>query len=731
MRRIGLFLTISTVLLSSCSKNPEFSGNSDSTDVKGAVEVSLTAVNDHEIVVPMKSTVDNVPPVDSFKIEIFDESGTRIYRDKYVNTVENGPIYLNGGKHKLLASHGYALGVGFDAIYFAVEEPFTIKGQDVVPVSAVAKMANVKVSVNFGQNLQDGYSDYYAKVRTDKVKKYLDFKKSETRAGYIPAGELTFELYAKINGEWKYYPVTGIVSNPNEYFTFNVDTDPGEKDVTLSVTIDNTVDVIEKSFVIPADALPQQDPVVSISGAFNAAGEFKFISGRDYKGTQIDVFAEGGISKCVAEITSGYLTSLGLPAQVDLLTPGAAGQDVLEKAGFRWVAEEGGKFAFVSLDHIDEHISFDMGQPFNASVKLTVTDRNDRVTVSETYTLLHIPEISFAPQPYNAFAKRVSGLKADAISGNPSSVGLQWSQDQRIWNDAAVKEVSGKTVQFKDIDGLAPGTAYFFRTIYNNDDRYSSEPVSLTTEDDAQVGNGNFEDWKTEVFSYETAFSSGTCDWYLPFSSAGSAWWAVNSKKTMRSYCESGFMGIGTNFNYKNFPTVSWFNDGSDKSVQLATIVTGKAATNTGPGTVEVTKEAGEIWIGTAKEGDWSGGGGDHQTDGHAFESRPSAVSFNYQYFPYNNETFYVYVELKDKDGVSLFSKEITDGPAENTGKQMRIPIEYNDITKKAATIYMSFKSSNAQNPDYHRADIVMPNGKQAALVGSVLRIDDIKMIYE
>ena len=731
MRRTGFILTIATVLLSACSKAPEFVGEGNDAGVRGAVEVTLSAVNDHEIVIPVKSTEDVVPPVDSFKIEIFDAAGNRIYRDKYANTVKNGPIYLNGGEHKLLASHGYALGVGFDAIYYAAEEPFTIKGQDIVPVTATAKMANVKASVNFGPNLKEGYQDYYVRIRSAKVKKYLEFKKTETRAGYIPAGELTFELYALIDTEWKYYQVKAIESNPNEYITFNVDTDPREKDVTLTVKIDNTVEVVEKSFKIPADALPQEVPAVSASGSFDSDGKFKFMTGKKYEGTQIDVFAEGGVKNFVVDVTSDYLTSLGLPAQFDLMTAGEAEKTILANAGVKWLAVAGEKFAALNFDGLSDKINFNNGTPFKAEVKVTVTDNNDKQTVSGVYTLIHLPEITFVPQPYNAFAKRAVGLTAEVVSGNPASVGLQWSRDRKIWTDAAVNQVSGNTVRFKDVDGLTPNTSYFFRTIYNNDVEITSEPVSLTTEADLQIGNAKFEEWKTEVFSYKTAFSSGTVDWYLPFSSAESSWWAVNSKKTMRSYCESGFAGIGTNFNLKNFPTVSYYNDGSDKSVQIATVATGKAATSTGVGTVEVTKTAGEIWIGTAKEGDWAAGGGEHLTDGHAFGSRPTAVSFHYHYFPYDNEKFYVYVELKDKDGVSIFSKEITDGPAESAGKEMRIPITYNDITKKAATIYMSFKSSSAPDPNYHRTDILMPNGKQTACVGSVLRIDDIRLIYE
>ena len=727
-------MTVVTVLLSACSKE-QSEPVSDTGGVKGGITFELTAKDDHQIVVPVKSTVDEslVPPLDSFKIEIFDPEGVRIYRDKYEN-VKSQTIYLNGGDHKLLASHGQPLGVGFNAIYFAVETPFSIKGQDIVPVSAVAKMANVKISVNFGENLKAGYTDYYARVKCPaKTKNYLQFSKNETRAGYIPAGDLVFELYALIEGEWKYYPVKPVTYNPNEYVTFNVDTDPKEMDMTVNVIVDNTVDVIEKDFNIPAEALPDGLPVISRSGSFDAEGNFKFIQGKDYEGTQIDILAEAGIKNCFVEITSDYYTSLGLPAKVDLVTAEAPGQDILEKSGIRWIKGMAGQhLGAISFSGLSKKVTFDTDKTFSANVKVTVVDNNDKI-VSSICNLVILPEITFTPQAYNAFAKRVMGLSAEVVSGNPALAGLQWSQDKKIWNDATVQGVSGKTVNFNPITGLMPATTYYFRTIYNKDTDMTSEPFGLTTETDLQVGNSKFEEWKTEVFSYETAFSSGTVDWYLPFSSQESAWWAVNSKRTMRSYCESGFAGIGTNFNIKNFPTVSYYNDGSDKSVQIATVATGKAATSNGPGTVEVTKVAGEFWIGTAKdEGrDWSNGDGEHLTEGHAFESRPTAVSFNYQYFPYNNENFYVYVELKDKDGVSIFSKEITDGPAENTGKEMRIPIEYNDITRKAATIYMSFKSSSAQDPDYHKTNIMMPNGDQTACVGSVLRIDDVNMIYE
>lgn len=270
------------------------------------------------------------------------------------------------------------------------------------------------------------------------------------------------------------------------------------------------------------------------------------------------------------------------------------------------------------------------------------------------------------------------------------------------------------------------GVSYALRAAYKRageDSSYSQE-FNITTEPKAQVGNAGFEEWHTEIYKF-TAILAGTKEreWYLPWNTGeDDIWWAVNSKKTMLSECSNW------NFDYKVFPTISWSSSESnrsqgEKSIQVATVATGAWAIPSGG---SVTPHAGEIWIGSADNN------GNHVSDGHSFFSRPSSLSFWYQYVPVESEKFYMKVELKAEDGTLLASNEIPEGMENITGEIITLPLKYSTNDKKVSSIYIVFKSSTNSTPKYNTGVTIEMAGKnQTSHIGSILRIDDIKLNYE
>lgn len=269
------------------------------------------------------------------------------------------------------------------------------------------------------------------------------------------------------------------------------------------------------------------------------------------------------------------------------------------------------------------------------------------------------------------------------------------------------------------------GVSYTLRAAYKRageDSSYSKE-FNITTEPKAQVGNAGFEEWHTEIFNYEVIWSSSRQrEWYLPWNEGeGDTWWAVNSRTTMLSRVAGG-----GSFEYKVFPTISWSSSNKsqgEKSIQISTIAVGSAAIINGGST---TPHVGEIWIGTSND---SGG---HASDGHAFVSRPNSLTFWYQYESYKSETFYMKVELKAADGTVVASNEIPNGTVGETGgNTITLPFTYSpDNHKKVSSIYMVFKSSSGSVGSEKRT-MEISGTQQTARIGSVLRIDDIRLNYE
>ena len=317
----------------------------------------------------------------------------------------------------------------------------------------------------------------------------------------------------------------------------------------------------------------------------------------------------------------------------------------------------------------------------------------------------------------DVWAKRAYMHVYNVPQDEMQSLKVQKKEVNGDWTDVQDLEVSGTSLIAK---GLSSNIRQQLRVV--KDGKEPTNVLEITTEEDKQIPNNGFEEWHTESFQFKVSLiGNRTRDWYLPWIDGGEdKVWAVNSKKTMLSECTNW------NLDFKVFPTISWSSSNKSektKSAQISTVATGAWAVSSGGA---VTPHAGELWLGTADDG------GNHLSDGILFISRPSAISFWYQYSPVSSEKFYVKVELKAEDGTVIASNEITDGPQEDVGKVMPIPLVYDNYIKKASTIYIHFKSTSSSSPDY-KTNVTMEiaGTNQTSHIGSVLRIDDVQLIYE
>ena len=725
MRRLR-FLPLGLIVLMSCAREEPV----DTSGLeKGEVVISLsTDAGSTDVKPQMKSVDENAPESpDDFEVEIYNSKGIRLYRDTYANSVGK-KIALNTGEYRLLAQYGDSSAVSFNpsAAWYAADEQFTVNPQSTTDVSAVAKMSKVKVAVNHGPNIQADYSQYYSLVKLDgNSSKELRFEKGETRAGYIPAGKLVYELYVynAATSKWLYCPIDAVEYKPNTFVTFNVDINKGQGTLKVSISIDDSVDEMTQEVEVPFEAAPQEKPTVTLAG-FVEGNTFSFVEGVEYENVQANIVAKGKIKSCIFSHTSGYLTAMNIPSEVDLADPDldAAVVSALKSAGFKWPRKmRGERFGNVDFAAVPDGKIYSADNGFNGTFKVSVTDSAD-YTASVDFTIKQVPaSLSINVSEGNFWAKRIKGISASTSDGILDYVDIQYSADSQSWTTVKHTSAADGTVLFPDIEGLSPATNYYLRAIYNNNEDNVSEPVSFTTETEQQVGNAGFEEWSTEKFSFKvTLIGNETRDWYLPYSNAESAWWAVNSKVTMLSECTV------SNLNFKVFPTVSWSEKNKSektRSAQIATIATGAWAIPDGGA---VTSRAGEMWIGKANND------GSHAEDGHEFGSRPSKMSFWYQYSPVSSESFYVKIELLAEDRSIIASNEIIKDGIEATGAIMTVPLVYSDYCKPAKYIYIFFKSSTSSKPDYNKNKTMEISGSdQSSHIGSVLRIDDIKLIYE
>ena len=700
MRRIGFLFSFVAFMMISCAKET-VTVTGESAGPMGEVTIALASVDGHHNALPVKSTVE-VPDAGDFKIEIFNAEGVRLYRDTYANS-ENKKIPLNAGEYRLLASHGKALGVGFDAIYFAADRNFTVRPQTAETIEATARMANVKVAVNFGENLDTYYAGHYARVKNPQVQDYLQFDQDETRAGYIPAGDLTLEVYANVDGTWKYYKAPAKTYSPNDFVTFNVDIDPRQGDLTVGIKIDDTEDLVEEEIKVPSAYAPGDAPVIVFSG-FDGSNNFVFRENEDISGIQADFVVMGGIAGCTLNIKSDYLAALGIPESVDLLNAEPSVVQTLNSMGIRWFDDiAGGRIACVDFSGMSKNIQFDPDNIFYGTFSLSVTDEAGKNTVSDDFNIAISPVMSLNANTGNAFAHRISGVSASVTNGYAEKLSLEYSRDGNDWLTAPAGAVSGESISFGAITQLEPNTEYQLRLKYDGKDYMVTEPLTLMTEKTLQVENASMDEWgymDTNLHYPGPEYNSYWATRNTQTTSSGlSTWYCRNSGTYSSSDAVSGSAALLTTIGWGSGNTWAWFmSTAIINNISPAFLVLGSSDTS------------GNI---TAK--------------GVPFESRPDAVTFFCKYTPKNGSIWEARVEVLSGDSV-IGSASMSSGDAVNSYTKQTLDIVYSDNTKKATALYLYFTNDN-RNRSYSKDDLEKASDPDR-YQGSILLLDDIALVY-
>ena len=84
---------------------------------------------------------------------------------------------------------------------------------------------------------------------------------------------------------------------------------------------------------------------------------------------------------------------------------------------------------------------------------------------------------------------------------------------------------------------------------------------------------------------------------------------------------------------------------------------------------------------------------------------------------------------MKDKDGNEIARSEKLDGAASSEWAQCEIPVLYSNTKAKAASIYISFRSTTSGSVNTG-VTMEIAGKQQTAHIGSVLRIDNVELTY-
>lgn len=732
MRRLR-FIPALLMILSACSEGL-IEQNPSGQDEVGTVSIALSN-SMQTVTVGTKAGADE-PVLDDFRVAIYKkEDQKRLYNDSYANTVGK-EIKLNAGEYRLVAQHGDTLGCGFNKAYYLADKQFTVTS-GTNTVEAEAKLANVRLSVKYHETLKENYSEYYAIVRHNTHKgKNVKFSKNETRYGYIPGGEMVLEVYAVVDesGTEKYFKTEPMTYAPNDFVTFTITTDDREGSLLINITVDTSTEDKNEVIEIPATTVPQEAPTITLAGFDGAENSHEIVEGQTSEGHSgmASFLARGSLSHCYLTIDSEWLAAKGVPAEVDFANLDAATKAVLRAAGFEWDEEMATTrtFSFVDFTNVITdmlaEVKAEAEDVVLADFTLKVTDAVGKEAQESFRITSGGVKVTLDIKDYNVWAAKVVDPVVTITKGVPALIDFQYSTDGFTWTDVeAIPSMNGYTLNYGTIP-TAPNTTYKVRAIYNKNEDCKSSVLSFTTEAALQIGNSGFEDYKLVQTNFTPIggdFGGGeyTRNWYQPFNS-GEAWWACNSLQSM----PDGHTGWSVTW-CKNFPSSGYVTDSfaGSKAAMLFCVNVGDDNTSNSIGPTDGETYEGEIWIGTAD------GNGNHATEGHAFASRPSRLTFYYKYAPTDGDKFFVDAWVKAADGTVLATAQETAGPAADRWTPYSLPFEYKVFDKKAASIYVRFSACYGGGNVNIGHSFTLGEESVKAHAGSFLKLDDIELIYE
>lgn len=734
MRRIGSILFGLILIATSCTQ----AFDSDFSSARGELMIKLKQDSG---TTSTKTAEDEFPDTGEFIVEVTEtSSGRTFYRKKYADLADQ-TMHLNEGEHKCYAFYGDPKGVGFSAYYYTAEAFADIRQNHVADVEMAAKLTNVKVAVNFGPALAFDHKDYYAQVTTQTGRK-LTFTKSESRCGYVPVGDITLTLYIYVNDQWLCYSSEPVTCVSNDFVTFNLDTHRTVNLTSIEVIVDNGTEEVVKKFEVPAAAAPKDAPTLSVEGFQNGPHSVVEATDLTHSGFKADIVAMGGVENCILSINSAALASAGIPAEIDLANLTREQEAVLASCGLRYLPQMYGKrFAYIDfnglMDYISSYVPYNPNHQTAADFSVEVIDRYGKTVQSDVYSVVvEKAEATVKFNDYDVWATKMYNPVVTVTKGDPSKFVLKcvkasdmlYTSVQTIYP----KSVSGKTVKFDGFSGLESGTTYRVYAVYNNNNESKTPEAQFNTETALQVGNNGFEQHTYESFTTNKklviSYGKETITWYQLWSSGSEQWWAVNSSATLDANITPQYVS------YKCFPTVSVTSKAyaGSRAVAIASI----AIDDYGSEIKSGNATSGEVFIGTA---DNSGQlKGNHLTDGHAFSSRPSSMSFWYMLDCHNSDPFAAEIQILDFSNEVIGSGKKTDvTTSASSWTKLTIPIEYEFTNKKASKIYISFKSSASGSTDSRKYTSLTRLNSSGSEVnagdihaGNILWIDEVKLNY-
>lgn len=366
----------------------------------------------------------------------------------------------------------------------------------------------------------------------------------------------------------------------------------------------------------------------------------------------------------------------------------------------------------------------------------------EKTTATVTVT---VPDYSIEVDPFATYAKvKVSTTVPSDLAAVTNGLKLNLGGTEIAESQLTRNGESGMIT----IRGLEAATSYNLGAVLATG--MADKSAGFTTEAATDLSNGNFEQSGVTIehtkvqhggnFRYlsqnrvvtATIKASEPTGWASV--NAKTCWWDSSNKNTW--YLVPSTNVVGGQAVLKN---VAYDHAGSDLPNMSGA---GASWYNTHTPTF-TTRAAGELFL-----GEYSYDGSEHRTDGIAFSSRPTSVSFQYSYATVTegpNDKGKVEVAVLDASGAVIASATAELDPVSSMTDKV-VSLSGYQFGSKAAKIRVRFLSSNSGAPTHTPTGSELSTGDapgtwnfinvdlgeniKARATGSVLTLDNVKLNY-
>lgn len=735
--------------------------------------IRLSADVDARVTVSASSKAEGDQPlavaVEDLSLRLLSDNGSVDRTFASISEFPSDERFRVGG-YTLSASYGSVDNEGFDSPYYYGEAAFSVVHDQVAEVTVTASLANSMVSIAPTEAFVKYFGSEYSSSLHSEGGDYITVTSGETRPVYLRPGSVTLTTAVTLPAGQNVTLEAGTFeAKPRTHYMVTLDVDNSFGDAELIVTFDELTETEPFTITLSSEVINAPAPVVTATAPSVTVPQGE-LPDADLR---FDVAVPGTL-RSLTLTTAGApaLFGAGWPAEIDLVGGNADIKAVMQAYGLRapGAGMASTKFASVVLTDLVPRL-VDSGATFT----LRATDRTGKVSEPVVITVNltdPLPKLGVSAVGGRVWATRAYLSVANMKPGETPSFFMSSNGPAAFVKVDAVLQDDGTYL----LTGLEPATTYYVKVSVDGTEQGASSPNVFTTENAAQVPNGDFEQlhqtisanlqqggrWSITAPIWTPAYYTTTAD--VAVNEADG--WATTNAKTFYEgastrntwYMIPSVYNIGISWSsnqpdakvgvigqsaysdtpavYKNLTAqsgsnamvirnVAWDANGSSVSDKKQTGNTDFSNYYCSNRPNVANRSAGKMFLGSYS----FDGATETLNQGVSFGSRPVAITGYYKYEADSqsaDEAGTVTVEILN--GNDVIGRGHMELVAVGDYTLFTVPMTYGVVDRNATALRILFSSSNRPDSEIVTTDYC--NKLECCSRGSALTVDNLKFNY-